>query len=170
MTYLKCNFFKLCLGRIAVPKPSDLGPKIPGRQVVQLKNFAGRWLRSIPQNECLWTPHCREISGIFGPKCWFGCGEAPLGRENHHPSLEESLAWNVAGSLPAEKVADSGLIVSSTSEWRWRSTGLVLSKHPRSCSTTFFEGTKHIYIYIRQVHKYLPWMGHSVRTFAWCLY
>ena len=40
--YLKCNFFKLCLGRIAVPKPSDLGPKIPGRQVVQLKSFAGR--------------------------------------------------------------------------------------------------------------------------------
>lgn len=24
----------------------------------------------------------------------------------------------------------------------------------------------YIYIYIRQVHKYLPWMGHSVRTFA----
>ena len=97
--------------------------------------------------------------GFLGQKCWFGCGEAPLGCENHgiqvwkNHLLEMLLEafqpkkWLIVDLLSVQHQNDDD------DQQVWYSVNI------RAVAPPLFEGMKRIY-------KYLPWMGYSVRTFA----
>ena len=62
--------------------------------------------------------------GFLGQTCWFGCGEAPLGCENHHPSLEESLQEMLLEAFQPQKIwLIVDLLSVKTSERRSSSVG-----------------------------------------------
>ena len=100
------------------------GPKI---QVVRSSSWkalqVGDWDRSRKMNAFERLIVGRS-QGFLGQTCWFGCGEAPLGCENHHPSLEESLQEMLLEAFQPQKIwLIVDLLSVKTSERRSSSVG-----------------------------------------------